>query len=431
MRLLIASIGSAGDIHPFIAVGLAMRARGHEVLFLANPHFRERIERAGLAFAALGKEEDYLRMVTDPALVHPTRGPFFVFRELIAGTCRPMYEEVTRLAREFKPDLVFRHHIAFGARWACEKLGLPCAAATLSPIFWFSRIDPPVFKRGVFEHAPAWLRRARMRFGRVVVRWFADPIFNPIRRELGLPAQREVFITESRAGAALLGLWSPRYRGPRDDDPAHARICGFCFFDRAAEAPADLDAFLRASDPRRPVVVTMGSSVVHHARELYEHAAAACAELGVPGALLVGSPEYVPRGLPGGVGAFTYAPYSAVFPRAAAVVHHGGIGTTAAAMNAGVPAVIVPFANDEFDNAARARRLGVSVTLHSSKVSRQRLADALSAVLNDRAASERADALGELVRAESGAEQAADELERVAGVSPGAAEPAAHHPTAR
>lgn len=417
MRVLIATIGSAGDVHPYIAVARALRARGHAVVMLANPHFGPRIEDAGLVFEPVGTAEEYDRLVTNPALVHPRAGPGFVMRELIGATARPLFNGVVRLAGSFGPDVVLRHHIAFGARWACEKLGLPTAAGVLCPIFWFSRTDPAVFKRGQFENAPAWMRRLRLRLGRLLVRHLGDRIFNPFRAELGLAPAREIFITECRDGVVNLGLWSPRFRPPLEDDPKNGRICGFAAFDRAGQAehePGEVREFMARRDAagRAPVVFSMGSSVVHHARELYVHAARACAAGGHIGALLVGRAEYAPADLPPCVRAFTYAPYSTIFPLASAVVHHGGVGTTAAALGAGVPAVVVPFANDEFDNAARARRLGAALTLHPTRRGLARLGDTLRRVLDDAPMRARARQLAQSMSAENGAEAAAIELER-------------------
>ena len=137
------------------------------------------------------------------------------------------------------------------------------------------------------------------------------------------------------------------------------------------------------------------------------------ARLGRPAVLLTGTDEYAPRGLPANVRAFPYAPYTMLFARAAAIVHHGGAGTTAAALRSGRPTVIVPFANDEFDNARRAKLLGCSRTLHAGAVNAASLEAALRRVLEDRTMAGRAAAIGEAMRAEHGPARAADEIERV------------------
>jgi UDP:flavonoid glycosyltransferase YjiC (YdhE family) len=145
----------------------------------------------------------------------------------------------------------------------------------------------------------------------------------------------------------------------------------------------------------------------------YEASAGACRILGRRGLLLTGRPEYAPRELPPGVGAFTYAPYTAVLPRGCATVHHGGIGTTAQAMRAGRPTVIVPFAHDQFDNAARAWRLGVSETLARKRLSAVSMSAALRKILDDPAYAARAATLGQRIASDDGDEIAAARLEEL------------------
>ena len=174
-------------------------------------------------------------------------------------------------------------------------------------------------------------------------------------------------------------------------DPAHGVICGFPWHDRSAgqETPvAPLNEFLDAGPP--PIVFSLGTAAVHTAGRFYSDAAEACGMLGRRGLLLVGRPEYAPPRLPDGVRPFTYAPFSQVLPRAAAVVHHGGIGTTAQALRSGHPTVVCPLSHDQFDNAARVSRLGVSATVKHSAVSARRLALELSKVLDDPATARRA-----------------------------------------
>jgi UDP:flavonoid glycosyltransferase YjiC (YdhE family) len=231
---------------------------------------------------------------------------------------------------------------------------------------------------------------------------------------MGLPAVRNLLSDECLKGTPNLGLWSPTFRPPAPDDPPNGVICGYCTFDRnpgTEHAPADIERFLddcdRANDP--PIVVTLGSSVVHHAGSLYRHAAEAFHRLGRRAILLTVDPDAIGE-LPAGVRAFGYAPYRAVFPRAAAIIHHGGAGTTGAALAAGKPTLIIPFANDEFDNASRARRLGTSETLRPSRVSAAALARVLQDVLRP-ALSERAASLGREIARETGPATAADALD--------------------
>jgi UDP:flavonoid glycosyltransferase YjiC (YdhE family) len=142
-------------------------------------------------------------------------------------------------------------------------------------------------------------------------------------------------------------------------------LTGFPLWDEGeVRAPSpELEEFLTADDP--PVVFTAGSAMMH-AHDFFRISADVCRVMGRRGLLLTQFPEQLPAPLPDGVRHFDYVPFSAVLPRAAAFVHHGGIGTTAQALAAGVPQLVMPLAHDQPDNAARVRGLGVGDFLRPS-----------------------------------------------------------------
>ncbi len=421
MRVLLATMGSAGDVNPYIAVGRALRARGHEVLLLSSGYFEHSVRQAGLAFEPLGTREEYLAAIRHPHLVHATRGPRFVIQELIITPAREHFARTREVIRSFCPDVGLRHLISFGPAWALEHEGVPTATASLTPLFWFSRVDPGVFKHAGPLHTPWVLRRARLELGRIVARLVFDPGIQRARRDMGLPRLRRGFI-DSMLGSRgpRLGLWSTHFRGAVSDDPEGGRICGFCFHDEPASASAQraeeaarLEAFLGAGPA--PIVFTLGTSVVHHAGGFFDLASHVARALGRRAVLLTGPPEAgsLSPASDEHVHCTPYAPFSSLLPRAAAVVHHVGIGTTAQALRAGTPQVCVPFANDEFDNASRAARLGVARVVHARYLQGDRLAQALDRVLKDHALQALARALAAAVSGEDGAGVAAAALEEM------------------
>ncbi|MBL8758989.1 MAG: hypothetical protein JNK35_11225, partial [Phycisphaerae bacterium] len=305
-------------------------------------------------------------------------GPRFVVEHLVAAHAPAMYHATRDLLRGGDFDACLRHLIAFGAGWAAQQEGVREIVGVLSPLFWFSTRDPGVYGPSGFR-PPLWLARLRAPLARLAGRAVLDPPLNRARRDLGLSPIPHAFVRGVTGGDLNLGLWSPAFRAPQADDPPTSRVCGFVWYDGQA-APAlapDLARFLDDGPP--PIVFTLGTSVIHHAGDFYDLAARACERLG-PGTravLLTGSKEPPAAALPGGVCAFAYAPFSALLPRARLVVHHGGIGTTAQCLRAGVPAVIIPFANDEFDTASRAARLGAAVVLRRDRLREASLAEGL------------------------------------------------------
>lgn len=430
MRVLLSTIGTAGDVHPFIAVGLALKSRGHEVVVLANPHFAGRINGAGLGFWPLGMEAEYLRFVKHADLVSGAGSPMYVLHNLVLPAMAPTMEAIGNIRVAFRPDVVMAHHISLGAGAACERLQIPLALAVLAPLFWLSREEHVVMPTLPMYNPPRWLDRIARRAMRPLGRWSVDRPINRARRAAGLSPVCDAAITVARGGdgllererigreraTAVLGLWSEHFRAVMKDDPTGGEICGFAVWDRPAQtaegaaAERETIGWMEQGDP--PAVVTLGSSVSHHGSAVYEMASAACARLGRRALLLTGASGATAERT--GARAVEYAPYSRVMPRGCVTVHHGGIGTTAAAMRSGRPQVIIPFANDEFDNAARAERLGAAVRLSRRRLSIERLCGAIGEAATDARMIGAAASLGDRLRGEDGAARAAEALERVA-----------------
>jgi UDP:flavonoid glycosyltransferase YjiC (YdhE family) len=243
-------------------------------------------------------------------------------------------------------------------------------------------------------------------------RWIKPVV--ELRRELALPDRGSPIFEGSHSPLKVLALFSSCLAEPQPDWPPQTVITGFPFFDRDHEQPdlaPELGRFL--SDGPPPVVFTLGSSAVGAAGDFYRDSLKAVQELGVRAVLLTGPhPQGIPDPLPAGVITISYAPHSEIFSRASAIVHQGGIGTTAQAMRSARPMLIVPFAHDQFDNAERVRRLGAAEVVYRS---RYNAVTAQAALLRLQHKDSAAACVGELVRGEKGTMNAADALERVLG----------------
>ena len=414
MRVLLVTTGSHGDINPFIALGRALAARGHDPVLVTNPYYEGQAREAGVGFRGVGEFFD-LRKLDElmPDIMHPWKGGRVVIETLIDRFARESYPVVLEELRGGRFDAVVHHHIALGAAWAAETAGVPNASAVLAPMLWMSRGDP-ITPQSFSPVNPGpitrWLTRAMFRpFSWLIF----DPVIRRVRRDLGLPRDPGGFFRVARGGVVNLGLWSPVLRGPLPDDPAQGVICGFPWHDRhgAQEEPdARLEAFLAEGEP--PVLFTLGTAAVHVAGDFYAVAAEACRKLGRRGLMLVGPGRPAPGNLPAGSMAVEYARFSSVMPRCAVNVHHGGIGSTGQGLRAGRPTVVVPHSHDQFDNAARLVRLGVSATLPRPKVTPERLAAAVRGLLEDGGVAGRAAGLGRAMAGEEGAAAAVEAVER-------------------
>jgi len=411
MRALIAGAGSAGDVNPLVAVGRALAGRGHEVALCANAGFARDALASGLEFVPSGGEDELLDLLRSERLVRQASAPFLVIESVLrgaAGLVAALEEEIARR----RPDVLLRHHVAIGARWVAERHGIPCAVAVVTPSQWHSARDlaradgevAAVVKRLVF-------RAALLLVARPLCALTFDRGIRAAARRLGFPAESRAWLRELREGAMVLGLWSKHFRPPFPDDPERSVVTGFAFHDRSHSDgawEAEIGAFLDAGEP--PVVFSLGSTVVHSPRDFWTAAAEACRRLSLRAIFLSGGAAHA-ADLPGGVRAFAAAPFASLFPRARAVVHHGGIGSTAQAIRAGKPALVVPFVLDQPDVADRARRLGVARVLPRARVTAESLARELERLLADTEVERRAAALGEKIRAEDGAAAAAKAVE--------------------
>jgi UDP:flavonoid glycosyltransferase YjiC (YdhE family) len=174
--------------------------------------------------------------------------------------------------------------------------------------------------------------------------------------------------------------------------------------------------FLDSGEP--PIIFTLGSSAVWVARDFFQESIEAAKRLGRRAVLLIGDERNLPRSLPEGIIAIDYAPYQSVLPRACAVVHHGGVGTTSQGLLAGIPTLIVPFAFDQSDNAEHARKVGTSRTLYRNNYRAPRVANELHELLTQPAYARRAMDVSEQLHREDGPGRASDLIEQVLSGTP-------------
>jgi rhamnosyltransferase subunit B len=359
LQVIVIGLGSAGDVHPNVGLALALRQRGHEVLLVAPSVFRSLGEHAGLGFEALLSDDEYHAAIRDPNLWHPFRSFSVVARRLILPTLRPIYQIIEK---HWEPGrtVVAAPGLAFGARIAQEKLGVPLATVHLQPIMFRSAIQPGCFGfPDILGHLPRSLRRLYLW---AADRFLIDPLLadetNSLRLELGLLPVHRLFNGWVHSPQLIIGLFPDWFAPPAPDWPSNVVLTGFPLWDEGSlrKPSPGLAEFLAAGPP--PIVFTAGSAMVQ-AGHFFQVSAEVCRISGRRALFLTQYPGQLPTPLPKGSCHYDYVPFSAVLPHAAVLVHHGGIGTTAQAIAAGIPQLVVPSTHDQPDNAVRVRRLGL------------------------------------------------------------------------
>lgn len=422
-RIVLNTFGSFGDLHPYLAIAIELRRRGHAPLIATSEVYREKIAAEGLEFAPV--RPDVGELLGRPDLLeklwHPNHGTEYLIRNYLMPRVEESYRDLTAACAG--ADLLLTHFAAYAGSTVAEVLKLTWLSVALQPSIFLSTYDPPVLP-------PVWLRHfyhlgrpaiaTIFAFGKLRVRRWGQPLLK-LRQRLGLPASANPVFDAQYSPFGTLALFSTNFARPQPDWPPNVTMCGFVFYDRPGEGFASrasedgLTRFLDAGPA--PVVFTLGSSAVMHPGDFYRESLAAAQRLGVRAVLLIGATarEQVPREGPSAIFITAYVPYSELLPRAALTVHQGGIGTTAQALRAGKPMIVVPWSHDQPDNAERLRRLGISRTISRSHYNAATVAREIENSLQDSAMARRAADLGAKIAAENGLRSACDAIEAALG----------------
>ena len=413
-RVMLTTFGSLGDLHPYIAIALKLKERGHEPVVATMDLFRAKVEEAGLTFRSIRAlrgerpDQELMKRVMDQRT-----GGEFIVRNLLMPALRDAYEDTAAAAED--ADILVAHPMSLATQLVAEVRGIPWVSTQLAPMGFFSPFDPPVLASAPLlsklRFLGPTLHRPLFRLLKWTIRSWSEP-YRRMRSELGLPPAPEPLIGGMHSPRLVLALFSKLLGAEQPDWPPHTVVTGFPFYDQDGDTGLDpaLSRFLEDGPP--PIVFTLGTSAVMDAGQFYQDSAVAARRLGRRAVLLVGQePSNRPTSLPEGIVAFDYSPFSELFLRAAAIVHQGGVGTTGQAMRSGRPMLVMPYAHDQPDNAERVRRLGIARTVPRNLYDADRAVHELNTLLSDPGYSERATWVGERVQQEDGVVAACDALE--------------------
>lgn len=418
-RIVLATAGSLGDLHPFIAVARALKARGLQPEIATSPEYAAKVTAEGIVFHSVGPGLEELKalMGMDEAELtrRIARSNTFLFERMLLPHLESGARELLGVAQG--ASAIVGSTFAAGAAMAADVLDVPFVPVALQPTVVFSAYDPPSLPDAPWL-APAaggWrlaLNRATLSVVRASgARWTRR--IDAVRGRLGLSPRGDNLLLDSlRRRPLSLGLYSPLLGEPQPDSPEHFVLTGYAGYDSetggGSSLPPMVSAFLKAGPA--PLVFTLGSAAVHIPGDFYVQSLAAARRMGRRAVLLVGPAGDLSVADGPDAMAVPYAPFSLLFPHAAAIVHQGGVGTTQQALRAGRPQLIVPHLGDQFDNAARVVRLGSGATLPRPRYRADRVAAALDPLLSDPGVVETARRLGVLASREDGAAVAAERI---------------------
>jgi rhamnosyltransferase subunit B len=420
LRIVLSTIGTFGDINPLIAIALELKRRGHVPVMAIPAVFKSKIIPLGLEFHEVRPDIDPKNTILVEMIYDVKKGTERGLRDFLFPVLRQTYDDLLDAAtKPERADLLILGELNYAAPIVAEITGILWASYVLAPLSFFSAFDPPVLppypKLARADKAVPGFGRVIRRVARFVTRAWPQPIYE-LRRELGLGKGANPIFDAKHSPYLVLAMFSRVLGVEQKDWPQHTKITGFCYYDADGgnqALPPHLEKFLAAGPP--PVVFTLGSAAVLAAGNFYEVSAQAAMDLGIRAVLLVGSDERnrPPQKLRDTICVAEYAPYSGLFPRAALVVHQGGVGTTAQCLRAGRPMLIMPYSHDQPDNARRMKRLGVARVIQRGDYKPKRVARILAAMMAKPLYAQRAEAVARQLAHEDGVRMACDELEQL------------------
>jgi len=383
LNILLPTIGSAGDVHPVIALAVALQARGHRATVLTNPFFQELIEAQGLGFLAVGTTEGAQATIADPDLWHPRKGFGVIARRAMVPSIAEVYHHIERHADA--RTVVASSGIAFGARLAHERLGVPLATVHLQPSIIRSLVDQGMAGNvRISASQPMWFKKAFFQLADwlLIDRELKRPL-NELRATLGLPPIAHVMHHWMHSPQLVIGFFPEWFAAHQPDWPDNMHLVGFPLWDTGGSRalPPEANDFLEQGNA--PVVFTPGSAAATM-HQFFSESVAAARQLGVRAMLVTNFPEQVPADLPPGVKVFGYVPFSELLARTALLVYHGGIGTLAQTIKAAIPHVVVPNGHDQFDNGWRIERLGLGRSVPQTRYRAGTVVRTIRSILDDR-----------------------------------------------
>ncbi|MBI2891088.1 MAG: hypothetical protein HYY13_09930 [Nitrospirae bacterium] len=417
MRVLFCVPAPAGHFFPVVPVALEMRRRGHDVAFLseADVGVLETVARLGMDGFLAGPRVRY----RDWPSLHPglrtKRGMFqthYLMKRVVGPLVGEIAEQSLRIISEYRPDVVIVDTITFGSAMAAERLGIPWATSGLFlPLVEGKGSCPPGLGLGPPTTAwQFWLNRFIWWGGKIFARQY-DPIFNEVRRRIGLPSIRDGFFSSTHSPYLYLAFSTREFEYPRADFPPQFHFVGVSQWDhRIDQVPP---SWLETLDGRPVVYVTQGTAVGPLRTEFFNFAMEALAGEDVQ--LIVTTGNAVDLGRlgtpPPHVILERFVPHSFFLSRVGVMVHHGGFSTCMGGLCHGVPMVIVPFNWDQPDNARRVQELGAGVMLRPHLLTRGRLRRWVRRVLGEPSYRERARDVGARLDPSATPGRAADLIE--------------------
>ena len=415
MRVTVIAPGSRGDVQPYVALGTGLKEAGHAVRVLATQDFQNLITSYGLDFSDMGGSMQAVAQSMQGLL---EQGNFLKILSSMGHAAQRLVSQASEsglVACQGSDLIVAGLGGLFVGLALSEKLGIPFVQAFYFP-FTPTREFPNALVPLPLARLPSWANRLSHRLAQQML-WqnyrAADNIARSRILQMAPAPFWGPFAALERQEQTILYGYSPQVLPPPKDWGDFIHVTGYWFLKPPAgwEPPTDLVNFLRAGPP--PVYVGFGSMVNSKPEETTDLVLRALARSGQRGVLSAGWGGLKREDLPETVYMVGSVPFSWLFPQTAAVVHHGGAGTTSIGLWAGIPSIVTPFMGDQPFWGQRVYELGVGPRpIPRRRLTADRLAESIHCAVSDMEMRKRAAGLGERIRAENGIARAVEVMEQ-------------------
>lgn len=332
MKVFIVVIGSDGDLNPMLAMGLELQNRGHDVTLMGGSWQSRLAQEFGLPYVSILSQEQFDRFVQGVA--HQKDAWLAFFKETVMPAVKPVYEFISKHYLPESTLLVGASHV-LGLKLAHEKFNIPLLSTRLQPKL-LNTFSPE---------------------GQQFFNDFFGNKLNIIRRKIGLTPLESEFYSWMMASKHTISFY-PSWFAPAEKGSVNTAVAGFPFFSSQPGNTGDEQQYLLADKQEKPLVFTYGTGN-SHTKHFFEMAAHVCEQLGKPTIFLTKNVDQLPVPIPKNVIHISYIALEQLLPCAELIIHHGGIGTCAQALRAGIPQVVIPIGFDQLQNASCIDRLGV------------------------------------------------------------------------
>jgi len=361
LDILLTSLGSIGDINPMIGVGRALKNEGLRVRFITNGYFKVPLKKAGIDIIEIGDVRSYRRALSNHDLWDPLKGFKILQEEMFLPATLPVYECIKRNLS--KRTLIISSPFAYGARMAHERFNVSGATIVLQPSGLWATAQNIAPERLVKMLDIVW-----------------GPKINRARQSVGLPGFKNIFGEWIYSPQLVIGLFPKWFMPPNTRYPSNTRFTGFLGYDGPPSQglKKEVKEFISKGD--EPLLFTFGTEISGD-DSFFEAIIGACRILKKRGIILTRNKSAIPGSLPKNMLHVDYLPFSKILPHVAAFVHHGGIGTIAQGLAAGVPQLAIPRNLDQPFNAEMLRKVGVGTVLEPDGLDGKELAKKLRTLL--------------------------------------------------